>query len=367
MRILIVANDASGLEIFRGMLIEQIIKKGHMVSIILPKSDENLQIEAESDLKSLGCRLYHVILERRTMNPIKELRLFFSYRNWLKKLSPEMVITYTIKPNIYMGGLCALNRITYAANITGLGSIFQKENIIKTMISVLYKLALIKAKVVFFENKENMQIMIKQGIVNNKNACLLKGAGVDIHKFSYLEYPKDDKEIEFLFIGRVMREKGIDELFTSMKKLVLQGEKCRLSILGMLEEDYLEKIERYEKEGWLTYYGSQKDIRPYIKKSHCFVLPSWHEGMANTNLENAASGRPIITSNIHGCMEAVVNGKSGFLIEKKNSESLYKAMKEFIDLPYEEKKEMGINGRKFIVKNFDKRQVVKETMSHLFK
>lgn len=366
MKVLIVANDASGLENFRGMLIEQIVKKGHAVSIILPKSDVDLQVEAESNLKSMGCRLYHVILERRSMNPIKDLKLILSYKNCLKKLSPEMVITYTIKPNIYMGGLCALSRITYVANITGLGSVFQNEGITKTVISVLYKLALIKAKTVFFENKENMQIMIKQGIVNNKNACLLKGAGVDIHKFSYLEYPKDDKKIEFLFIGRVMREKGIDELFTSMKKLVDQGEKCRLSILGMLEEDYLEKIRRYEKEGWLTYYGSQKDIRPYIKKSHCFVLPSWHEGMANTNLENAASGRPIITSNIHGCMEAVVNGKSGFLIEKKNSESLYKAMKEFIDLPYKEKKEMGINGRKFIVQNFDKRQVVKETMNHLF-
>lgn len=366
MKILIVANDAIGLENFRGMLIEQIIKKGHTVSIILPKTDVDLQVEAESNLKSMGCRLYHVTLERRSMNPIKDLKLILLYRNCLKRISPEMVITYTIKPNIYMGGLCAVSGIIYVANITGLGSAFQNEGITKTIISVLYKLALIKAKTVFFENKENMKIMIKKGIVNNKNACLLKGAGVDIYKFSYLEYPKDDKDVEFLFIGRVMREKGIDELFTSMKKLVAQGEKCRLSILGMFEEDYLEKIKRYEKEGWLTYYGLQKDIRPYIKKSHCFVLPSWHEGMANTNLENAASGRPIITSNIHGCMEAVVNGKSGFLIEKKNSESLYKAMKEFIDLPYEEKKEMGINGRKFIVQNFDKRQVVKETMNHLF-
>lgn len=367
MRILIVANDSGGLQNFRGMLIEQILERGHKVCTVLPQSDDKIELEAENQLKKLGCHIYHVAMERRSINPMKDLKLLRSYRACLKRLDPDLVLTYTIKPNIYMGVLCAAKKISYAANITGLGSAFQRGGLFSEGISLLYRIALNKAKVVFFENQENLQYMVKKGIVQEKKTCLLNGAGVDIEKFFYMDYPKNDSEVEFLFIGRVMREKGIEELLSAMKKLKNEGEKCKLSILGILEEDYLEKIRKYEKEGWLNYYGLQKDVRPYIKKSHCFVLPSWHEGMANTNLENASSGRPIITSNIHGCLEAVQEGKTGFLIEKKNSESLYKAMKKFIELPYEEKRKMGIEGRKFITQNFDKRQVVKATMIHLFR
>lgn len=366
MRILIVANDSSGLQNFRGMLIEQIIKRGHKVAAILPKSDDQFQIEAENQLKKIGCRIYHVAMERRSMNPMKDLKLIMSYKACLKRLNPDLVLTYTIKPNIYMGFLCAVRKISYAANITGLGSAFQRGELFSEGISLLYRIALNKAKVVFFENQGNLQHMVKKGIVKEKKACLLNGAGVDTEKFSYMEYPENDKEVEFLFIGRVMREKGIEELLLAMKKLINEGEKCKLSILGILEEDYLEKIRKYEKEGWLNYYGLQKDIRPYIKKSHCFVLPSWHEGMANTNLENASSGRPIITSNIHGCMEAVEDGISGYLCESKNVESLYKAIMKFVNLPYEEKKQMGIEGRKLVEKKFDKIQVVNKTMDNLF-
>lgn len=365
MRILIVANDSSGLQNFRGMLIEQIIKRGHKVSAILPKSDDQFQIEAENQLKKIGCRIYHVAMERRSMNPMKDLKLIMSYRVCLKRLNPDLVLTYTIKPNIYMGFLCAVKKISYAANITGLGSAFQRGGLFSEGISLLYRIALNKAKVVFFENQENLQHMVKKGIVKEKKACLLNGAGVDTEKFSYMEYPKNDKEVEFLFIGRVMREKGIEELLPAMKKLINEGEKCKLSILGILEEDYLEKIRMYEKEEWLNYYGLQKDIRPYIKKSHCFVLPSWHEGMANTNLENASSGRPIITSNIHGCLEAVQEGNTGFLVNKRDVDDLYHTMKKFIELSYDEKKNMGVEGRKYMKKKFEKIDVVNKTLDQL--
>ena len=365
MRILIVANDSSGLQNCRGMLIEQIIKRGHKVAAILPKSDDQFQIEAENQLKKIGCRIYHVAMERRSMNPMKDLKLIMSYRTCLKRLNPDLVLTYTIKPNIYMGFLCAVRKISYAANITGLGSAFQRGGLFGEGISLLYRIALNKAKVVFFENQGNLQHMVKKGIVREKKACLLNGAGVDTEKFSYMEYPENDKKVEFLFIGRVMREKGIEELLLAMKKLINEGEKCKLSILGILEEDYLEKIRKYEKEGWLNYYGLQKDIRPYIKKSHCFVLPSWHEGMANTNLENASSGRPIITSNIHGCLEAVQEGNTGFLVNKRDVDDLCHTMKKFIELSYDEKKNMGVEGRKYMKEKFEKIDVVNKTLDQL--
>ena len=166
-------------------------------------------------------------------------------------------------------------------------------------------------------------------------------------------------------MGRIMAEKGIDELFEAMQHLVSDGVNCELNILGSYEENYKEKIEKFEAEGWLHYYGYQKDVRPYIEKSHCFVLPSWHEGMANTNLECAAMGRPVITSNIHGCLEAVDDGVSGFLCDKKNADNLYQVMKQFTKLSYDQRKAMGLAGRKRMEEVFDKKLVVKETIANL--
>ena len=160
-----------------------------------------------------------------------------------------------------------------------------------------------------------------------------------------------------------MKEKGIDELFEAMKKLIRNGQKCFLDVVGPFEEDYKDKLDKYEKEGWLNYHGYQEDVKPFIRACDCFVLPSYHEGMANTNLECASSGRPIITSNIPGCKEAVVEG-SGPLCEPMNVDSLYQAMKRMIETDNREK--MGIIGRQHIKETFDKRKVVKETIKYLF-
>ena len=129
-----------------------------------------------------------------------------------------------------------------------------------------------------------------------------------------------------------MKEKGVEELFSAMQRLTSEGYDCSLDLLGPFEEKYEEQIRRFEQDGWLRSHGYQTDVRPYIANSHCFVLPSYHEGMANTNLESAATGRPVITSNISGCKEAVIDGKSGLLCEVRNANDLYKKMKSFIAL-----------------------------------
>jgi galacturonosyltransferase len=161
-----------------------------------------------------------------------------------------------------------------------------------------------------------------------------------------------------------MKEKGIDELFSAMQRLVEEGQKCFLDVVGPFEENYKEKLEEYEKAGWLKYHGYQENVIPFISACDCFVLPSYHEGMANTNLECASSGRPIITSNISGCKEAVVDG-SGLLCEPKNNESLYETMKAMIEKTREERERMGQVGRKHMEDVFDKKKVVEETIKHL--
>lgn len=356
MKIVILANNSGGLYGFRKELIETFVEKDNSVVALTPFDD------MVSELKNIGIKLIETPIDRRGINPIKDISLYHKYKKKLKILKPDLVITYTIKPNIYGGFACQLLKIPYAVNITGLGTAFQKDGLLRKLVTLMYKISLKMAKTVFFENFENMQIFLDEKIIKKEQGFLLNGAGVNLNHYSLLEYPLDCEITRFLFIGRVMKEKGIDELFEAMKKLISDGVKCSLDIVGNYEEDYADQIKKYESDGWLHYRGFQKDVRLFIENCHCFVLPSWHEGMANTNLECAASGRPLITSNIAGCREAVVNGESGFLVENQNVNSLYEAMKEFTKLSYDERKAMGLVGRKHMVDVFDKKKVIEETI-----
>lgn len=359
MKILILANNDIGLYQFRRELIEELLKKNE-VAIALPYG------ELVEPLKKMGCRFIDTPIDRRGINPFKDLKLMKKYIALMKTETPELVITYTIKPNIYGGMACRIKKVPYAVNITGLGTAFQKKGPLRELVTILYREGLKKANQVFFENIENKKIFIKQAIVKESNTCVLNGAGVNLEHYQTAEFPTEDGGIRFLFIGRVMKEKGIEELFAAMQMLRKDMINCSLDVLGGYEEDYKSKIERYSAEGWLHYHGFQKDVRPYIASAHCFVLPSWHEGMANTNLECAAMGRPVITSNIHGCLEAVEDRVTGFLCERKNSTALYRTMKQFSELSFEEKKKMGLSGRARMEKLFDKRLIVQKTVAELY-
>lgn len=359
MKILILANYDVGLYQFRKELIEALNTENE-IYLSLPYGD---LIEP---LTKMGCQFIDTPLERRGMNLFKDFRLFRSYWKLINQIQPDLVITYTIKPNVYGGFASRLLRIPYAVNITGLGSAFQSDGMLRKIVTVMYKLGCRKAKAVFFENSENRRIFLDEKIVKEEQTCLLNGAGVNLSHYQVTDYPDGDTT-KFLFIGRVMKEKGIEELFAAMKRLIDDGISCSLDILGGYEEDYKERIEGYEKDGWLNYHGYQADVRPFIAQSHCFVLPSWHEGMANTNLECAASGRPVITSNIHGCLEAVEDGITGFLCEKRNPEDLYRVMKQFTALPFQDRKNMGLSGRRRMEALFDKKQVVDKTIAYLMK
>lgn len=366
MKILIICNCATGLETFRGMLIQELINKGNDVSTTVPWSDEEKELRAEKRLKKINCDLKHISIDRRGMNPIRDINLFLQIVRLIKVVKPDLVITYTIKPNIYGGFASRMLNVKYVANVTGLGTAFQKKGVLRNIVVYMYKIALKKAKVVFFENIENRDTFVDNRIIQEKKAHVLPGAGVDLEHYHYLEYPKDEDKIRFLFIGRVMREKGVDELFAAMSKLNKEGYDCELDVLGEMEENYADIIVQYEREGWLHYRGYQEDIRPYVKKCHCFVLPSWHEGMANTNLECAACGRPIITSDIHGCKESVISNTTGLLFEKGNLDDLYYTLVEFVKFPNGDRGKMGWLGRKHMEELFDKRKIVNETMEALF-
>ncbi len=359
MKVLVVANFDVGLYKFRKELLQEILNSGHEVYISLPNGD------LVQPLVDMGCQFIETELDRRGMNPVTDLKLIGKYRKILNQIKPDLVITYTIKPNIYMGMLCKNRSIPYVINITGLGTAFQSHGVMLKVFVEMYKFACEKAQTVIFENCENMQIFKDYGIVKEQQCLLNNGAGVNLEEYPFTAYPNDE-QIRFLFVGRVMQEKGIDELFEAAKRIKKEYDNVYFDIVGPYEDDYKDVTEQLVEDGVIEYHGYQDDVKPFIERAHCFVLPSRHEGMANTNLECGAMGRPIITSNIHGCLEAVIDGETGFLAEPKNADDLYDKMKKFIDLPYDKKVEMGQASHNHFAGKFDKKYVISKTIERIF-
>lgn len=355
-KILILANNDVGLYKFRKELILELLKDNE-VYISLPYG------ELVEPLIKMGCHFIDTPVDRRGINPVTDLKLLNKYRKIFNQVKPDQVITYTIKPNIYGSIIAQIKRIDYAVNITGLGTAFQNDNLLKKIIVFMYQKALKKVKTVFFENIENRNVFIQTKIVEKNKTCLLNGAGVNIEEYPYTKYPDKKENIRFLFIGRIMKEKGIDELLYAAKKIKKEYSKIQFDIVGPMEDNYKDVINENVDNHIINYYGYQEDVKSFIKQCHCFVLPSYHEGMANTLLECASMGRPLITSNIHGCKEAINN--NGFLCNVKDKKDLYKKIKIFIELSYEKKVNMAFNSRKHMEKVFDKKKVINITMKGL--
>ncbi|MDK0613776.1 glycosyltransferase family 4 protein [Clostridium perfringens] len=358
MKILIITNSSSGLYKFRKKLIQELVKENE-INVITPDSG------FIDELKELGCNIDILDIDRRGKNILSEIKLIFKYRKMISKYKPEKIITYTIKPNIYIGLINNLFKIDFYPNITGLGTAFQEDNLFKKFIINIYKLAFKNVKKVFFENSYNNEVFLKEKICTKNNSIVLNGAGVDLEEYKFTDLPSFDS-IRFLFMGRIMKEKGIDELFDAIKFIKNKYPNTCFDILGGLEESYKEKIDELENMNLIKYYGRVDDVKPYIKRSHCILLPSYHEGMSNTLLEGAAMGRALITSNIHGCKEAVIDGKSGFLHNIKDVKDLVDKIEKFIYLSNEEKIAFGKESRRIVEKKFDKKKVVEHTIEKIF-
>lgn len=357
MKVLIFGNSAMGFVKFRTKLIKK-IQDNHEVFIVTPLDG------CVEEMRALSGNICEVEMNRRGTNVVQELTLIKKYLKVIQRIQPDYIITYTVKPNIYAGFLAGMRKVPYAANITGLGTAFQKEGLLKKAVVSLYRIALKKADIVFFENSSNAEVFIKNGIVEKQKTCVLNGAGVDLQEFAYTKNPVNEKT-EFLFMGRLMKEKGIEELLYAIEKLYEECPDVRLTILGEYEENYKTKVEQLHERGIINYVGLVTDVRPYIRQCDCAVLPSYHEGMSNTLLESASMGRPIIASDIPGCRETMIDGTSGYLVHVADKEDLLCKMRKFTTLTYEERTAMGMEARSYMESNFDKETIVERTIVHM--
>lgn len=358
MQILILANHSGGLYDFRKDLIAE-LKKQASVTVAVPHNDrwEELQLLAD--------RVIELPVDRRGMNPVRDAKLFRRYRKMLRTVKPDLVLTYTVKPNVYGGLACRMAHVPYAVNITGLGSALENGGLLRKFVLALYRPALAGAKTVFFENAGNRDDLVATGVVPQGRDVVLHGAGVNLDDFPCAAYPQD-APLRFLFVGRVMHEKGVDELFYAAKQMKQEyGDGVEFHFVGSFEESYKPLMDELEQSGIVKYHGYQSDMRSFYAMSGCVVLPSYHEGMSNVLLEAASSGRPLITSAIPGCMEAVEDGVSGYLCESRNAEALLISLRRFAQLTPEERRDMGLAGRRRMEALFDKKAVVARTVEYI--
>lgn len=345
--ILILANSSKGVYGFRNELMLALLQN---YKVIVSVPDET----CTQELMDEGCQVIYTPIDRRGMNPKEDAGLFLSYLRLLKEIKPDLVLTYTIKPNIYGGYACRKLKIPYMTTITGLGSAFQRNGILKKMIIFMYRVSLKKASCVFFQNAQNQKIFKDCRIVGNKD-MLVNGSGVNLEIHHLEEYPGDGK-IRFLFVGRIMKEKGIEEFLAAAKEL--HDENTSFELLGYCDEDYQDILDQYESQGIVIQHGFHTDVHAFLKEASALVLPTYHEGMSNVLMEASATGRPVIASDISGCKEIFEEGVTGFGCEPQNAESLIQAMRKFQTLNTEQRAGMGLMARKKMESEFDRRLVI---------
>lgn len=355
--ILILANNDMGLYKFRKELIETLLKE-YRVVISLP---EGPFVE---NLKQMGCEFVETQFERRGTNPVQDLDLFLYYKKLLKSIRPDLVLTYTIKPTMYGGFACKVLKIPYIVNITGLGTALENPGILQKVLIFMYRLVLPYASCVFFQNQTNRMFFEKRNMV--RKTVLIPGSGVNTQDYPFVDYPKTASgEDRFLFVGRLMRDKGVGELFEAAERIKKKYPKVSFDIVGFSDEDYSSSLETLQEKGIIHYWNVQQNVKPFLAKCNAIVLPSYHEGMANVLLEASASGRPVLASRIPGCQETFEEGITGFGFEVKSTDSLYQALEKFILLSYDEKLSMGRAARVKMETEFDRQKVIEAYMKEI--
>lgn len=350
---------------FRKEVIDALVEKGCQVILSCPESSrldyfrekENIIIE-------------DVVIDRRGTNPVKDFKLLMDYVKLFKKHKPDVVCTFTIKPNVYGSMAADILGIPHINNITGLGSGFQNGGVVQQVVKLLYRKALRKSKKVFFQNQENLEIAVKTKLVNNNipYECI-PGSGVNLTRFEYKEKESQDGKVVFNYIGRVLKDKRIDDYLDAAKAIKAKYDNAVFNIIGFIEPTelhYQSLLKELEEKDIVHYCGSVNDVRPLVYASDAIVHPSsYGEGISNVLLESAACGRAAITTDIAGCRDCVDDGLSGFIYEPENVDQLVDRIEKFISLTEEQRNTMGRAARDKVERQFDRNIVVNAYLKEL--
>lgn len=337
--------------------------KNYDVVFICPYDEYSERIKENFDY-------FDIKINSKGMNPLEDLKTIYRYYKIYKEVKPDIILHYTIKPNIYGTIAASLLNIPIINNIAGLGTLFIKQNIVTRIAKLLYKVSQKKASKIFFQNKDDFEMFIHEKLVDRKKCDILPGSGVDLDRFEY-SLKKVDKKFVFLLVSRMLWAKGIEEFVNAAKILKNKYNNVEFQLLGHLDMQSptaisKSKMDKWVQEGYVNYLGSSDDVRIEIKKSDCIVLPSYYrEGTPRILLESASMGKPIITTNNVGCRDVVDDGINGFLCKIKDSEDLAQKMETMLNLSSIEREEMGKIGRDKMIKEFDEKIVIDKYLNSI--
>ncbi|MFH0373976.1 glycosyltransferase family 4 protein [Streptococcus sp. A22] len=357
-RVLFLANHDLGIYNFRLEIVERLLQENFEVHISSPNG---VRIQ---ELIDLGCIFHELKINRHGLNPIEEIKLLHEYKKLFKKIKPNIILGFTIKPNIY-GAIAARKlKIPFIANITGLGTAVEYNSWKQPVFINLYKFAFKGIYKVYFQNEANRDFFLNHKIIED-SYDLVPGSGVNLNRFSEKTYP-NDSIIRFSFISRVMKEKGIEQYLEAAEYITNKYSNTEFNIYGFCEQAYEENLKKLQTKGIIHYHGMIKDIAGALEKTNCLIHPSYYpEGISNVLLEASAVGRPIITTDRPGCKEVIDDGVNGFLIQQKNSTDLIEKIENFLKLSIDEMSKLGHNARIKVEKEFDRQIVVRKYLEDI--
>jgi glycosyltransferase involved in cell wall biosynthesis len=358
MHILFTVNSAWNVWNFRMPIINALICDGHDVTVLAPIDD------CVSDLESAGCRFIPQSIDVKGLNPFDGIKWMLKFKKVRLQERPDIVLSYTIKNNIFGAIASKVCKIPFIPNVTGLGTAFISGGLLQKVAELLYKKAFAFLPCVFFQNIDDLDLFLERRLVQAKQAHLLPGSGIDLTKFAPVEYPSELAGVVFLMISRVLSDKGIFEYVEAARIVKAKWPHARFQLLGSIEATNRSAIDKeivqsWQEEGIIEYLGKVNDVRPYISSSHIVVLPSYREGAPRALIEASAMARPILATNVPGCRMIVDDGHTGLLCEARSSESLAKRCFDFLRLSHNEKFIMGTAGRIKMEACFDQKHVVK--------
>ena len=362
-KILVIANDETTILHFRREILAAFVTNNYDVTVCYPLGDHT------EEIKKIGCKVENLEVSRHGKNVIQDLKLLRNCKKLIKLHQPDVVLTYTVKPNIYASIACQRMHVPYINNVTGLGSALQKKSALSKLVLSLQRLAYRESSCVFFQNEENCNRFAELGVVSSKTPIqILPGSGVNLEEQSYEQFPEDDGITRFVIVARIRRDKGYSEFFDAAEQVKTKYPNTEFHVIGWYEEENLRiRLDNLVKQSIIIYHGtlSQQEVHEVTKKCNCLVNPSYHEGMSNVLLEAAASGRPVIASRIPGCKETFDEGVSGFGCEVQDSASLVEAMEKMLHLSNNDQCQMGSNGRKKMERQFDRKFVAEKYISQI--
>jgi glycosyltransferase involved in cell wall biosynthesis len=363
MKVAITLNSAWQGYNFRSNLAHSLQENGYEVIFIAPYDP------VYSELLKKSFTVYTVFIDPKGIDPRHDLKTVWNLYKLYKERRPDVVLNFTIKPNIYSSLVCGILKIPCISNITGLGTIFISRSLVTKIAKYLYKIAFSYNSKVFFQNKDDKKLFLSENLTVKEKACILPGSGVDLKRF-YPRLKPHNTIFKFLIIARVLKDKGIYELIDATKILKQTNKDFEVHLLGEIGVQNKTAIPEYEVNQWVSdklivYLGTTDNVQDTIANADCIVLPSYREGTPRSLLEGAAMQKPIITTNVTGCKEVVVDTVTGFLCEVKNSQDLADKMYKMLNLPQKVRNKMGQAGREKILKEFDEKIVIDKYLAEI--